>query len=153
MNQPQKSSIIDAAKHRVMAMLDNFYESLDSEKEALYEETKNSAGDKYETQREMLQADIKRTEQQLDETKVYMEILENLHDNHDPIAIGTVAHIKQDSEDFWIFVGPAVGDLLVEGFKVKTVSSHSPIGKALIGKHKGENFQLNDKSFTVLNCY
>ena len=67
MKQPDKNEVILAVKNRILSMLNTVTESLDSERNAIQQETKSSAGDKYETQREMLQADIRRSEHQLND--------------------------------------------------------------------------------------
>jgi hypothetical protein len=69
-----KTEIISAVKNRILSMLNTVTESLESERNAIQQETKSSAGDKYETQREMLQADIRRSEHQLDESKQHLDI-------------------------------------------------------------------------------
>jgi hypothetical protein len=118
MKQPDKNEVILAVKNRILSMLNTVTESLDSERNAIQQETKSSAGDKYETQREMLQADIRRSEAQLEETKNHLEIIDNLYDFHGSIMLGTVVHLDQGSLKLIVFVGPAVGDIEVQGIKL-----------------------------------
>ena len=73
MKQPDKNEVILAVKNRILSMLNTVTESLDSERNAIQQETKSSAGDKYETQREMLQADIRRSEHQLNESTHHLD--------------------------------------------------------------------------------
>lgn len=153
MKQPDKNEVILAVKNRILSMLNTVTESLDSERNAIQQETKSSAGDKYETQREMLQADIRRSEAQLEETKNHLEIIEHLYDFHGTIMLGTVVHLGQGSQKLIVFVGPAVGDIEVQRIKLKTISAASPFGHLLMGKHKGETISFNQKSFKIVDCY
>ena len=153
MKQPDKNEVILAVKNRILSMLNTVTESLDSERNAIQQETKSSAGDKYETQREMLQADIRRSEAQLEETKHNLEIIDHLYEFHGNIMLGTVVHLNQDNKNLTVFIGPAVGDIDVQGVKVKTISAASPFGNLLMGKHQGESISFNQKSFQIIDCY
>ena len=153
MNLPNKQSVIVAIKNKISATKANITESLDSERFAIQQETKSSAGDKYETQREMIQADIRRSEAQLEETKINEEMMDHFHEFNGSIILGTLVHLAQGNNQLILFIGPAVGDLMVEGQKIKTISSVSPFGQLLMGKRQGESFSFNEKSFTVVHCY
>lgn len=153
MKSPNKDTVIRVAIDRVTALLNNALEGLESEREALFEELKNSAGDKYETQREMLQQDIKRTEAQKEEHQNQLDLLENLPSFSGVIGLGAVVHLKNESDLLILFIGAAIGDLLVEGNKVKTISHVSPLGQALIGRKTGESVSFNNKSFEIVDCY
>jgi transcription elongation GreA/GreB family factor len=127
--------VIVAIKNKISATKANITESLESERFAIQQETKSSAGDKYETQREMIQADIRRSEAQLEETKMNEEMMEHFHDFKGAV------------------IRPAVGDVLVEKQKIKVISSISPFGQLLMGKKLGDVINFNQKSFQIVDCY
>ncbi len=153
MDQPNKSDVILAVKNRILSMLNTVTESLESERNAIQQETKSSAGDKYETQREMLQADIRRSEHQLNESTNHLDIIDHLFDFHGKIIIGTMVELKQEKQNMLIFIGPAIGDVMVNQTKIKTVSQASPFGHLLMGKTTGDSIVFNQKSFSIVNCY
>ncbi len=153
MDQPNKSDVILAVKNRILSMLNTVTESLESERNAIQQETKSSAGDKYETQREMLQADIRRSEHQLNESTNHLDIIDHLFDFHGKIIIGTMVELKQEKQNMLIFIGPAIGDVVVNQTKIKTVSQASPFGHLLMGKSTGDSIVFNQKSFSIVNCY
>jgi len=153
MDQPNKSDVILAVKNRILSMLNTVTESLESERNAIQQETKSSAGDKYETQREMLQADIRRSEHQLNESTNHLDIIDHLFDFHGKIIIGTMVELKQEKQNMLIFIGPAIGDVIVNQTKIKTVSQASPFGHLLMGKTIGDTIIFNQKSFSIVNCY
>ncbi len=59
-----RESIIEQITNHIKASIHELEETLQSEMASLYSETKSSAGDKYETQREMIQGEIQRTKTQ-----------------------------------------------------------------------------------------
>lgn len=59
-----RDSIVEQITNHLKASIHELEETLQSEKASLYGETKSSAGDKYETQREMIQGEIQRTKTQ-----------------------------------------------------------------------------------------
>jgi transcription elongation GreA/GreB family factor len=153
MNLPNKQSVIVAIKNKISATKANITESLESERFAIQQETKSSAGDKYETQREMIQADIRRSEAQLEETKMNEEMMEHFHDFKSMIILGTLVQLSQGNNQLFVFIGPAVGDVLVEKQKIKVISSISPFGQLLMGKKLGDVINFNQKSFQIVDCY
>lgn len=153
MNLPNKLEVIEAIKNKILETKANMTESLESERYAIQQETKSSAGDKYETQREMIQADIRRSEAQLEETNHHLEMIEHFQEFHGTIILGTLAHLSQNSTELFVFLGPAIGDVMVNGIKIKTISSSSPFGHEIVGKQKGDVITFNQKSFQIINCY
>ncbi len=153
MNLPNKQSVIVAIKNKISATKANITESLESERFAIQQETKSSAGDKYETQREMIQADIRRSEAQLEETKINEEMMEHFHDFKGAVILGTLVQLSQGNNQLFVFIGPAVGDVLVEKQKIKVISSISPFGQLLMGKKLGDVINFNQKSFQIVDCY
>lgn len=59
-----RDSIIEQIINHLKTSIHELEDTLQSEKASLYGETKSSAGDKYETQREMIQGEIQRTKTQ-----------------------------------------------------------------------------------------
>ncbi len=153
MNLPNKLEVIRAIKNKIQSTKSNIEESLESERFAIQQETKSSAGDKYETQREMIQADIRRSEAQLEETKMNEEMMEHFHEFKGVIILGTLIQLSQGNTELFVFLGPAVGDILVDGQKIKVISSVSPFGQQLMGKKQGDSIIFNNKSFQVIDCY
>ena len=101
----------------------------------------------------MLQADIRRSEYQLNESNHHLDIIEHLFDFHGNIIVGTVVELKQEKQNIWIFIGPAIGDVIVNQIKIKTVSQASPFGQLLMGKTIGDKIIFNQKSFSIVNCF
>jgi transcription elongation GreA/GreB family factor len=62
----------------------------------------------------------------------------------DPIAVGALVALEDDEQTELYLVVPAGAGFAVETAlgKLRTVTAGSPIGKALIGKHEGDDIQV-----------
>jgi hypothetical protein len=113
------------------------------------EETKSSAGDKYETGRAMAQLEIEKSSAQLDQTLNEKKHLESINIDVKPMTIQNGTLVKTDQGNFFIAV--SVGLVVIEGISYAIVSAQSPIGKMLLGKASGHSFAFGPKSFKVLS--
>lgn len=112
------------------------------------EETKSSAGDKYETGRSMLQLDMEQQSARLTEafkTKNELEQLSQLTAN-DFVMPGSL--VMTDQSNFYIAI--SAGKIETGGKVYLAVSPASPVGLKMMGLKKGESFELNGKSSHLL---
>ncbi len=111
-------------------------------------DTKSSAGDKYETGRAMMQQEIDLNARQLLEARKMQAQLQqiNFDTKHQFAQAGSLA--ETDQGDFYLAV--SAGALLIGTKRYYAVSVASPMGLALKGKKAGESFTLNGKEFQVL---
>jgi transcription elongation GreA/GreB family factor len=127
--------------------IDTLNRAMAEVKEAADEETKNSAGDKYETGRAMMQIEMEKHAAQLTEvTKLQKALKEiSLEENHAVVENGSV--VVTNHETFYISIG--AGALTIDGEKYFAVSSSSPIGMKLMGGKPGDQFELNKRTFQI----
>lgn len=114
---------------------------------AANEETKSSAGDKYETGRAMMQLEIEKQSVQLGEAMKLKQVLSQINPEKTSDTIQPGSLVFTDQGCFYISI--SAGKLSVEGIAYFAVSPVSPIGSLLIGKKSGEVIHLNGKSFTI----
>ena len=134
----------------LVQQLNEVEDQLQSIAESKSQETKSSAGDKFETARAMMQREEEklngqylRIRQQLDQLKVYSQ-----QSNHsDSVQVGRLVICDQAS----FFIGLPVGKIAVESDFVFAVSTDAPLGKLLIGKCIGESVQLGNNSYSILS--
>jgi transcription elongation GreA/GreB family factor len=111
-------------------------------------ETKSSAGDKFETSREMMKQEIERTQQLLVDATQIKHALDSL-DPHSPpntvVGVGSLVHTNQGV--FYLAVG--VGKISVEGQDVFVLSPAAPVGKLLMGKSVGEQVTFNGRAYMI----
>lgn len=108
-------------------------ESLDQASAA---ETKSSAGDKYETGREMIAQARNLVQATLSETEAHLEALDRMAAAplRDKAGFGSLAETNLG----WYLIGTALGEIDIGGIPVRLISLASPIGLALKGGGAGE---------------
>jgi transcription elongation GreA/GreB family factor len=111
------------------------------------EETKGSAGDKYETGRAMAQLEIEKNSTQLGEAQKLKQILLQLDPvkTSDTIQAGSLAVTNHGR--FYISI-PA-GQFIVERETYFAISPSSPIAQKLLGLSVADKFSFNKKDFEV----
>jgi len=115
--------------------------------EAANNETKSSAGDKYETGREVIQQEINLNGARLNELSKLRATLEHitLTQNGATVLPGSV--VFTNNGNFYISIG--AGKIIVDGTSFFGISAASPIGSKLLGKEVGYSFELNGNKFVI----
>lgn len=122
--------------------------AIDATKEARNNDTKSSAGDKYETGREMMQIEIDKYEQQLGKIRQQQHELErlNMHAPCHKVEFGALVTTQQ--ETYFISIG--LGKLMIDGAAVFAISLASPIGMALKDKRVGDKVQFQAREIEIV---
>ncbi|WP_312555351.1 hypothetical protein [Empedobacter brevis] len=124
----------------------NYLNYLIEDLRASNSDTKSSMGDKYETSREMMQQEITRIQNQLNEILVQQDffskikILENK-------TIGLGSYIETSMGNFCIAC--SFGEIMFENKKVFILSSQTPLAKKIMGKAENDSFEMNKKTFQI----
>lgn len=116
-------------------------------RESVANETKSSAGDKYETGREMMQLEIDLNMARLAELQNQKAAMVHIAtDGSSPVVVpGSVVFTNNGA----FYVSISAGLLKVDGNVYYAVSPASPVGSALMGHEAGHSFQLNGKRFMI----
>lgn len=132
----------------VQNKLDTIEKTILSNKNALNAETKNSAGDKHETGRAMLQLEMEKAGQQLVEVQKMQEQLNkiNLQTEVNNVHLGSL--VKTSAATYFIAVSK--GQIKVENEIYFGISSQSPIGKLLLGKVVGDVVVFRNQQIKIL---
>ncbi len=117
-------------------------------RESANDDTKSSAGDKYETGREMMQQEIGRNNTQLGETQKLKQILEFIHPEKVTEIVQNGSLVFTNYGIFYIAI--SCGQLSVEGKNYFAISSVSPIGTKLMRQKVGAGFDFNGKDFRII---
>lgn len=114
---------------------------------AANEETKSSAGDKYETSRAMNQLEKDMQARQLAENKkelaAMMEV--DITGDHNVTRAGSL--ISCNEMDFFLLGG--LGKMVVDGVTVFVISPNAPLAQSLMGKKKGDDFVFNRQTMEI----
>jgi transcription elongation GreA/GreB family factor len=116
-------------------------------KEAAENETKSTAGDKHDTARAMAHLEQEKLAKQMQEIQQLAKILQKINPSsiHESIQFGSIVHTN--SGNFFLSVG--LGKIEHELEEYYTISTQSPLSKALIGKKKYDNFTFNGRKYSI----
>jgi transcription elongation GreA/GreB family factor len=123
--------------------------AINQAKDASQDDTKSSAGDKYETTREMMQQEISRNEAQLHEAKKLKHALLQIPVNKTVKSVENGSIVSTNNGKFFIAI--SAGQIIVAGKTFFVISSASPIGRLMQGLKRGDKFSFNGKDFKVEN--
>jgi hypothetical protein len=93
------------------------------------EETKSSAGDKYETTREMIQGEKEKVSSRLEETTRFIHLLGSIDTSESCSLVKTGCLVEVDTG--WMYLAVSLGSVKIDGTNVFVVSPVSPIGQAM----------------------
>ncbi len=151
-NQQQlKGAIFLACQAHIEARVATAEEALAAARDASQDDTKSSAGDKYETGREMMQQEIDRNERLLAEAKAMKHVLDAINPEEQKSQGGVGAVIETDRGVF--FLGPGIGVLDTEQGRVFALSASSPIGRLLLGCKPGDTVRYSNAAYTVSQVF
>lgn len=122
-------------------------QAITAARESANDDTKSSAGDKYETGREMMQQEIDRNRRQLEESQKLKIVLDQINDAKPSEFVQNGSLVTTNYGKFYISISR--GQLAVEGCNYFAVSAASPIGLKLMKQKPGYEFDFNGKLFRV----
>lgn len=120
--------------------------------QASADDTKSSAGDKYETTREMMQQETNRNTVQLAEAGKMKATLNRIRPDADALApAGPGSLVITSDGNFYIAIG--AGNYIINDITYHTISPASPIALAMQKLKAGEKFSFKGKELTIKTVY
>jgi len=116
---------------------------------ALTNEAKSSAGDKYETSREMINIEIHKLSTQLQQFQKLQVTLEVAKHNATTKIVKMGSLVEATNAIYFICI--PIGEVEIGDKKVYIIGAASPIAQALIGKSVGDVFSFNAVSGTIVS--
>jgi len=149
MNEPQslKLALFDFCKKNIANRIDTIQRRLKDIEASRDNETKSSVGDKYETGRAMMQLELEKASVQLsDAVQVQNRLLNiNIEKPSDTVIPGSL--VITNTGKYFLSVG--VGKIPFDGVVYYGISPASPIGKLLLHKKTGDEFNFNNKEIVI----
>lgn len=120
---------------------------IDDAKESRNNDTKSSAGDKFETGREMAQIELNKLELQKNKTqKLHKELSRMpIQKTFDKVEFGSLVFSNKGN----YFISFGFGKIIIEDLEVFALSAGSPIGLALLNKKAGEKVQFQGREIVI----
>ncbi len=145
-------SIKHKAVEQILSIINTRIKEIESEiketNDSKKNESKSSAGDKYETGREMIQQVLNNLESQLAKYIQMKNELDSINFNASNDIVKAGSLIKTNTSYFLIAV--ALGKINIENIEVYAISINSPIGNIFKGKKKFDNFEFQNRAIEIL---
>ena len=145
--QELKASLYQLCKEFIEERIQTAEIALKQAREASNDDTKSSAGDKYETSREMMQQDIDRNKRLLMDAEENNKLLNSIKDATPSDSARNGSLVYTDQGNFYLSI--SAGQLHTNNDTFFAISAFSPIGKLLLGKVKDNQFDFNGKKYLI----
>ncbi|GAB3656905.1 hypothetical protein GCM10028791_29090 [Echinicola sediminis] len=145
-------SISKAALHgAIKAIIEEKYQlvrdSIEKLKASAAEDTKSSAGDKYETGREMIRQEIDKAENMKREYATQLEQLSSIRPEEPYSQVSPGSLVETDR--MWIYIAVSLGKIKVEEQEVFVVSPQAPLARIMMGKVAGDKVTFNGANYML----
>ncbi|TBW27182.1 transcription elongation factor [Gramella sp. KN1008] len=143
----ERFNLIKACRNFLQLKIDVLEKGLNGLKEDLENESKSSAGDKYETGREMINIEWNKLSAQLNEYEKLGNILKRI-ENHKPsgeVRLGSIVRTRLAN----YFISIPAGEISTQDNKFFAVGIQAPVAQKLLGKQEGDHFEMNGKTFRI----
>jgi transcription elongation GreA/GreB family factor len=110
-------------------------------------ETKNTAGDRYETERAMKQRETELFGKRLAESSKLQEQLQHIDISRTYDTVQPGALVTTSIGTFFIAI--SADELVIDNIEYDLISSESPICQAMLSKKAGEAFSFREKTVTI----
>ena len=136
-----KEHLYTMCEEYVESRIQRILKSLKSIEEDMENEGKSSAGDKYETSREMMSEEWNKLSNQLKEFKQQKDTLKLAKNREDSKRAQLGCLVKTSASNYFISIPAGKMELDQEVFYA--VGANSPVARLLMGKTEGEEFEFN----------
>jgi transcription elongation GreA/GreB family factor len=145
--KPDRSAILAQCRLALESRRAEYLRELESLDQASAAETKSSAGDKYETAREMFAQARALVQRNLSETAANLEALDRMAaaPMRDKVGFGSLVETNLG----WYLIGAGLGETETGG-TVRLISLASPMGIALKGQGAGDRVPWRGGSLEIL---
>ena len=142
-----KQSAYNQLQNLLDEKINNLLYEIGSIRDSRNSDTKSSAGDKFETGREMMNIELGKNESLLSKTRILKNNIFRIKMTklYNKVEFGSF--VKTDSEMFFISIG--IGKMEVNNNTYYAISITSPMGKALQDKQIGDRIQFLGRDITI----
>ena len=144
-----KEHLYTMCEEYVESRIQRILKSLKSIEEDMENEGKSSAGDKYETSREMMSEEWNKLSNQLKEFKQQKDTLKLAKNREGSKRAQLGCLVKTSASNYFISIPAGKMELDQEVFYA--VGANSPVARLLMGKTEGEEFEFNGIKNKILS--
>lgn len=143
----QKQKIILLFEELLDTRISQLQKLLDDLRESAANETKSTAGDKYETALAMLQIEQDNARKQLQEAREQKSIFQSINWSLASSIIKPGSLVQTNKG--WFLLGIAIGKIKTDNDNIISLSPQSPLGKKIIGLKTGDETIVNGITYTI----
>ena len=142
-----KSALYRKCDEYVKQRIENARSAMAEAQEAANEESRSSAGDKYTTDRAMMQLEKEKYSYQLTEAIKLSKImvLLSIDKRFEQVALGSLVYTTTGI----YFIAISLGKISINGHDIFVISAVSPMGQRLINKKVHDVIDFNGRKFTI----
>lgn len=148
MNQELKLQLYKHCLDYVHHQIDIINRALDDAQSAANDETKNSAGDKYETGRAMKQRESELLVARLNDSHLLQKTLHQIDISKKCDNVKSGALVTTSMGIFFIAI--SADEVVIDNEEYCLISQESPIGAAMLNCKAGESFKFRDKVVKII---
>ncbi len=142
-----KSGLHQLCLNFIQQRIDTAQTALTQAQEASNDDTKSSAGDKFETTREMMQQDISRNKSLLADAMQNLQVLKSLENIPVTDVVRNGSLVYTSNAIFYLSI--SAGQLNMDSMPIFAISAASPVGQLMIGKKVKDTFTFNKKEYFI----
>ncbi len=142
-----KKTLIEKCKAEIIAKKDAIDQEMENLKTSLGAETKSSAGDKYETSREMMNQEKGKLQSQMSVLNQQLETLSKINPSmkHEKVGLGSI--VKTSAANYFISI--SYGKVSEVKEDIFMISAITPLAQQMINKIEGDEVIWNGKSILI----
>lgn len=124
-----------------------FKRQLEATLESLNNETKSSAGDKYETSREMTSREFQNIQETLLLNAAMLDDLQkiDIERSYNKVELGSFVSTNEGN----YFISVAFGKVKIEGKECYAISKSAPLAKAMLGLMVGDEIKFQQRTIEI----
>jgi transcription elongation GreA/GreB family factor len=147
----KKEELYEACLKHINERINNIQERLTDIEEARNKAVKSTAGDKFETDRAMMQMKEEELNVQMVQAVSVKQNLQKINSmspsNH--VQLGSLVETSNGS--YYLSIG--IGKVKLEGKTYYCISTQSPIGELLLNRKKGDEVKFRNRELMIKNVF
>ena len=142
-----RSALLNQCKAQLEARIEDLQRSVEAIRAARNNETKSSAGDKYETGRAMMQLEEDKVLTQLDQAQYQLKQLKQLpQSGGDRVRAGSLVRTQKGI----YFLSVSLGKVILDGKVYYCISTQAPLAQQMLGQTEGAQIAFNGQADEIL---
>ncbi|MCP4439192.1 MAG: GreA/GreB family elongation factor [Aureispira sp.] len=151
MDKDFKQALYTVCKEQLQEKVTALQNAMEDIQNSANNETKSSAGDKYETGRAMMHLEKNKLAGQLAEVIKQQQALGQVVVNKTCTEVEFGALVKTNKN--LLFIATSLGKLMLEKQSCFVISPNAPLGQALMGAKEGDSIPFRNQQFKIVSIF